>query len=50
MMTSYCPYTSNNPEAHSHAAVNVIANADDAGSISRDRHSFAPGLNVSSEM
>jgi hypothetical protein len=50
MTASYCLCTSKNPEDHSHAAVNVIANADDAGSISRDRYSFAPGLNVSSEM
>ena len=35
---------SNNPEAHSYAAVMVIMEIDDEGSISLDRFSFAPGL------
>jgi hypothetical protein len=33
-----------NPEAHSYAAVMVIMELDDEGSISLDRSSFAPGL------
>ena len=36
--------TSNNPEAHSYAAVMVIIERDDEGAISLDRFSFAPGL------
>jgi hypothetical protein len=36
--------TEQHPEAYSHAAVVFIANADDEGSISLDRYSFAPGL------
>jgi hypothetical protein len=40
----FCLQASNNPEAHSYAAVMVIMELDDEGSISLDRSSFAPGL------
>jgi hypothetical protein len=39
-----CVQASNNPEAHSYAAVMVITQLDDEGTISLDRSSFAPGL------
>ena len=39
-----CLQASNNPEAHSYAAVMVITESDDEGSISLDRSSLAPGL------
>jgi len=39
-----CLQASDNPEAHSYAAVMVITESDDEGSISLDRSSFAPGL------
>jgi len=39
-----CLQASNNPEARSYAAVMVITELDDEGSISLDRSSFAPGL------
>jgi hypothetical protein len=39
-----CLQASNSPEAHSYAAVMVIMELDDEGSISLDRSSFAPGL------
>jgi hypothetical protein len=39
-----CLQASNNPEAHSYAAVMVITERDGEGTISLDRSSFAPGL------